>query len=178
MSTVKMQGNASGTGSVTIASPNTNSNQVATLPDRTGNIAMDGPAFSAYNNATQTLSQSTFTKVLFQTEEFDTNNNFTNSTFTPTVAGYYQVTTGIQWTTSQGSAEQILVITKNGASAQGKYLVDTLSATYTLAGSALIYMNGTSDYLEVNAYTANAGTRVINFAPAFTYFQAVLVRAA
>lgn len=43
MSTVKVQGNASGTGSITLASPNTNSNQTQTLPDVTGtSLVIDG----------------------------------------------------------------------------------------------------------------------------------------
>lgn len=39
MSQVKIQGNASGTGIFTIASPNSNNNQTLTLPDSTGTIA-------------------------------------------------------------------------------------------------------------------------------------------
>lgn len=39
MSTVKVQGNASGTGSITLASPNTNSNRTINLPDVDGTIA-------------------------------------------------------------------------------------------------------------------------------------------
>ncbi len=39
MSQIKVQGNASGTGIFTIASPNSNSNQTLTLPDSTGTIA-------------------------------------------------------------------------------------------------------------------------------------------
>lgn len=42
MSTVKVQGNASGSGSITISSPNTNSNRVQTLPDVDGNIITTG----------------------------------------------------------------------------------------------------------------------------------------
>ena len=34
------------------------------------------PAFSARNNATQSLANNTTYKVAFQVEEFDTNNNF------------------------------------------------------------------------------------------------------
>ena len=55
-------------------------------------VAGNGPAFSAYQSTQQTgISSATFTKVNFQTEEFDTNSNFASSTFTPTIAGYYQI---------------------------------------------------------------------------------------
>ena len=49
------------------------------------------PAFSAYQSTLQTLPNVTPTKVLFQTEEFDTAGNFASSVFTAPVAGYYQI---------------------------------------------------------------------------------------
>ena len=53
MSSVKLQGNASGTGSITLFSPNTNNNQTVTLPDAT--TTMVG------TDATQTLTNKTLT---------------------------------------------------------------------------------------------------------------------
>jgi len=44
MSLVQISGNASGTGTLTIAAPNTNSNFTLTLPENTGTIALT-PAF-------------------------------------------------------------------------------------------------------------------------------------
>ena len=41
------------------------------------------------NSDVQTLSSATLTKVTFDTELFDTNNNFADSRFTPTIAGQY-----------------------------------------------------------------------------------------
>jgi hypothetical protein len=46
MSQVKIQGNASGTGIFTIASPNSNSNQTLTLPDSTGTVQVSGNPIS------------------------------------------------------------------------------------------------------------------------------------
>ena len=40
MSTVRVQTNASGTGTFTLASPNSNNNRTATLPDATGTVAL------------------------------------------------------------------------------------------------------------------------------------------
>ena len=63
MSSVRLSGNAGGTGIFTIASPNSNSSPTMTLPDNTGTIittastfAGTGPAFSAYQSSAQTLS--------------------------------------------------------------------------------------------------------------------------
>lgn len=44
MSIVKIQGNASGTGEFTLASPNGNTNRTITLPDATGTVALQGGA--------------------------------------------------------------------------------------------------------------------------------------
>ena len=46
MSSVKIEGNASGTGIFTIASPNSNTNRTLTLPDATGTVQVSGNAIS------------------------------------------------------------------------------------------------------------------------------------
>jgi hypothetical protein len=62
MSIVKIQGNASGTGTLTIAAPNTNSDRTLTLPDQTGTLLVGNgvavtPSAQMYEN-TQTISTS------------------------------------------------------------------------------------------------------------------------
>jgi len=59
------------------------------------NVAGNGPIFSAYSSAGQTVSNNTITKILFDTENFDSNSNFASSRFTPTVAGYYVFTNSL-----------------------------------------------------------------------------------
>ena len=55
------------------------------------NVAGNGPVFEATAAGSQSINSGAYTKVLFATENYDTNNNFASSTFTPTVAGYYQI---------------------------------------------------------------------------------------
>jgi hypothetical protein len=64
-----------------------------TLPVANGGTGLTagGPTFSVYKSSTQTISHNVDTKITFDTEDFDTNNICSNSTFTPSVAGYYQV---------------------------------------------------------------------------------------
>jgi hypothetical protein len=89
---------------------------LVTVPSVTGTAMVSGnmPAFSAYQNSAQSIPNTTWTKVLFEVEEFDTNSNFASSRFTPTVAGYYQLTSQFN---IQGiaSGRNMFVIYKNGS---------------------------------------------------------------
>ena len=49
MSKITLSGNASGTGTLTIASPNTNSDRTLTLPDSTGTIATAESTLAQFN---------------------------------------------------------------------------------------------------------------------------------
>jgi hypothetical protein len=129
------------------------------------------PAFSATRTTTQTVSSSTYTKVLFTTEEFDTNNNFASSTFTPTVAGYYQINAAVGL---NSTGESLIQLYKNGA--LFKTGQDLSTTVYNLAFSALVYANGSSDYFDVYVYPG-AGTTVSG-SSGVTYFQGFLARSA
>ena len=180
MSKIALTPNATGTGVFTISSPATNTNRTLTLPDEAGTVLTSassitqnaGPAFSAYKNATQAITTATFTKVLFQIEEFDTDSCFASSTFTPTVAGYYQAHVGVAADTTTTNTQS--VIYKNGI----KYKRLFISATNTQSElTCLVYLNGSTDYIE--AYTFIVGTSpVISLASDLTFFQASMVRAA
>lgn len=182
MSAVQIQGNASGTGTLTIAAPNTNTNQTLTLPDNTGTListgstfAGTGPAFSAYQNSNQTISAATWTKISLQAEEFDTNSNFdstTNYRFTPTVAGYYSLIGMVSYTTVV--ATLYLAVYKNGS--QNKTFFNALSGSAGISGPALIYFNGSTDYVEMYAYVAGGAT--VQSGLTSTYFQGFLARVA
>lgn len=192
MSSVSIQGNASGTGIFTIASPNSNTNRTLTLPDNTGTVittgstfGSTGPAFGAYASAVQSLSNSTLTKIQFNTEEFDTANcydNATNYRFTPNVAGYYQITmaSAISSTaTGVANTQLVCAIYKNGSSFKfgGSTL---LNNTYDMiaAVSALIYLNGSTDYVEGYFRQISGGTLNTAVGQTVCYFQGSLARAA
>ena len=141
-----------------------------------------GPAFSAYNSAATTVSNGTWTKIAFQTEEFDTANCFdstTNYRFTPNVAGYYQVDGAVQFTSTVSTAVARTGIWKNGTAF--KYGVQShASATKIIStvASALIYMNGSTDYIELYGYQDTGSSQTTQNSPDSTYFQAVMVRGA
>ena len=190
MSKIALSGNASGTGTLTLSAPNTNSDRTLTLPDNSGTLlsnastfAGTGPAFSAYSNATTTLtSANTAYKIPFQIAEFDTAScydNATNYRFTPNVAGYYQVTAILGCGAVASNYFQSVVF-KNGSRFTDLINFPTsASAGPVLGGGTLMYMNGTTDYIEIYAQSSAAGAVVYGSnVGARTMFQAFLARAA
>jgi hypothetical protein len=113
------------------------------------------PAFFATTNGNQSITNSTFTKVTLDLEIFDTNNNFASSTFTPTIAGYYQISGGISNLNGNTPTRTIVSIFKNGSGYAG-FGDYTASSAYRTYGSALVYMNGTTDYIELYTYLAGS----------------------
>jgi hypothetical protein len=137
------------------------------------------PAFSAYNNATQSISSNTLTKILFQVEDFDTNNNFASSRFTPTIAGYYQINAGLNIAPA-ASGVAAVAIYKNGNEWQSGSQIP-MNGTYSVRPvvSTLIYFNGSTDYVEIyglqiSGGSLNVGTNVT----IATWFTGSLVRGA
>ena len=182
MSSVVISGDTSGTVSVTV--PAVAGTNTATLPAATGTVMVSGamPAFSAYASISQIVTANTFTKLQANIKEFDTAScydNVTNYRFTPTVAGYYQVTCQVNPSSTLTSTRTLTTIYKNGTLFKEGVDVNTAAAGRSQV-SALVYMNGTTDYLEF--YFLLNGTGTLSTAVSLTYndnyFQAVLVRAA
>jgi hypothetical protein len=134
-------------GSLNLVSADGASDLTVTFPATTGTAMVSGnmPAFSA--NGTTSIVSSTLTTLTFATEIFDTNNNFASNTFTPTVAGYYQINFGMSYA-SAPAGQAYCQLRKNGTfysnavQSSGGYLTSH-------TGSVLVYMNGTTDYLTV-----------------------------
>jgi hypothetical protein len=141
--------------------------------DLASNVAGTGPAFSAFQSSAQTLGNLSNTKLTFTTEVFDTNNNFASSTFTPTVAGYYQINCGF----SVGASGTVMILTlfKNGSGIY-KFVNSNGSAASTVSGSGLVYLNGSTDYVEV--YGLLVSGQVLAATSSETYFNGCMVRAA
>lgn len=143
------------------------------------NLPNGGPAFSATRSGTQSIANATFTKVQYNSEEFDTNSNYDPTTdfrFTPTVAGYYSVNASAGWGFTSGFS--ISTIYKNGSVAKWGSLAASTGAGTLSTVSVLIYMNGSTDYVESYVYQQAGSSQNITANTVETYFQAALVRAA
>jgi len=150
------------------------------------NVVGNGPAFSAYQlngSANQSISSDVWTKAKIDTEEFDTNNNYNPSTyrFTPTVAGYYQVNGCLYLRNATVSALKIVGLYKNGSLYKSGISLYLTGNYYTAADnfnvSSLVYLNGSTDYVELYAYISSSAAS-IGYGSDNSYFNASLVRAA
>jgi hypothetical protein len=133
--------------------------------------ASAAPAFSAYRSTNQSSPSGSFTRINCDIEEFDTNSNYSSFTFTPTVAGYYQVQVAVL---PAGNVSQIAVyIYKNGNVAKAS----NVNINGSALASALVQMNGSTDYLEGYVYMVGASPAILG-SSAYSYFQAFLARSA
>jgi hypothetical protein len=141
-----------------------------------GNI----PAFSAYRTGSdQSVTTVTYTKVQFNSEQFDTNNNWdtTNYRFLPTVAGYYLLNASVVHNPS--GATFIIRLYKNGASSTTQGLSTIVASSGTIGAgtstgfSELVFANGTTDYFEIFGYSSAASPGF----QASSYFTGHLVKA-
>ena len=110
-----------------------------------------GPTFSAYAAADQTgISSGVITKVTLGTEEWDTASCFASSRFTPNVGGYYLIT-GTVKANSATMTECIAAIFKNGSlfhTGQADVFAST-NASITAVVTAVVFLNGSTDYVEL-----------------------------
>lgn len=128
------------------------------------------PAFRAYGQNQQNFAANTWTKVTYDVEVFDTDNKFTNSRFTPGVAGYYYVSARMQAANS-GSASCFVAIYKNGVND----LQDSTELNPFASGNpnGIIYLSAT-DYIEVYANINYSGGN--SNGNNILYFSAVGIR--
>jgi hypothetical protein len=136
------------------------------------------PAFRAGRASNQSVSSATNTKVQYDNEFFDTNNNYdtTNYRFTPTVAGYYQINATAQLIATSGTVF-LIVIYKNGAAYQRCSSFYGSANEFGSAGSALVYCNGSTDYIEVYTYILGTSPYVFGDLTIST-FSGCLIRGA
>lgn len=167
-------------GTVVEVSPTIINNASVTQAKLAANVAGNGPAFSAYQNAATTINTSTTTKIALQLEEFDTANAFdstTNYRFMPQVAGYYQVNGCINFAPS-AVGFRFIYIYKNGSNFKsGQNIVGGAVNFTQITISAIVYLNGSTDYIELYG-NQNSGGSLATGGTSDIYFQAALIRSA
>ena len=151
-------------------------------------VAGNGPAFSAWASSTISIGSFTWTRANYDTKEFDTSNCFNNTSstatlnglsvpayaFCPNVEGYYMIIGSHLLSSTITTFNSIyknggLVKTGNIATTQPSYNSEAQV-------SAVVYLNGTGDYVQI--YVNAASSTTVAASQSGTIFQAFLARAA
>jgi len=167
---------AGGGGTILTPASSIASDVTVQVPSADCVLGIQGPAFSAYAGTTTSVPNATSTKITFNTEDFDTANCFSSSRFTPNVAGYYQINAAVYFATgtNYGNAE----IFKNGSEFRSGPLCNGNGSGITTLVSSLVYLNGSTDYVEIYGYQSSGGTTNSQASQQYTWFNGSLVRAA
>ncbi len=122
----------------------------------------------------QTITSTSDTIIAF-IDDYDPQNWLNASThrFQPTIAGYYMVTLGVWWATGSSGDQTNIQMRKNGNSFFINQHPVVTTTGLSQSGSRLIYMNGTTDYLDFTAYTTSPPSLALQSANG-TWFTAIL----
>lgn len=188
MSSIVLSGDTSGT--VTVAVPAVAGTNTVTIAAQTGTLNAAGPAFSVYPSGSTTIPNNSTTILAWNTKIFDTASAFNNTgstatlnglsvpaySFCPPVAGYYQISGNIAYTTSTGVVQNSIF--KNGASPLAA-ICPASSNGASPCVSVIVYLNGTGDYISLYGYQLSGGSyNSLSGRPDLNWIFGALVRGA
>ncbi len=193
MANLKLK-NPSG-GSLALVSADGASDLTVTFPAVTGTAMVSGnmPAFSAYLSSNQSITDSTATKIAFDTETFDTNSRYNNTgstvngipaySFLPNVAGYYLINAGGYAKNNLNTqAYSQITMLKNGSDYRAGSFVwigggGAINWSVSVI-SDIVYCNGTTDYINIYAVISGTSPLYQGGTSVYTNFSGVLIKAA
>jgi hypothetical protein len=136
-----------------------------------------GPTFRAYRTTSdQSFSQNVLTKIQYNAEDWDTATSYdptTNYRFTPTTSGYYQFTV-IAYLQAGSTGDSQMILRKNGSNNSSSY-IGSSATNYAPVVNGLVFLNGSTDYIEGFIYSAGTAPYVLN-SQIGSYFSAVWIR--
>jgi len=167
---------------ITIGASGDTTNVIGTLQNNGAGVGgTNTPAFEAYLSANQTISHDTVTKIQFNTEVYDTDNCYDNSTnyrFTPTTAGKYFVYGNIiGFANTSNLNSNRAIIKKNGTIVKYAFsdFRNNPAKTNSVMATTVVDMNGSSDYIELFAlveYSSSATVQVLGESYNYSAFGA------
>lgn len=140
---------------------------------------MTGPVkFSVYRNSAFTMPGSgTPTKIQFDTEDYDTGNNFdstTNYRFTAPVAGFYLFLATVNWNANTAATNHICYIYKNGVRFKDGPLLFSASTSGNIGVIVMDMIDlAASDYVEI--WAGNGGSSASGDTGTLTHFSGALL---
>ncbi|CEP67897.1 Complement C1q protein [Moorella glycerini] len=133
------------------------------------------PAFRAYQSTAQSLAAATWTKIAFQTENYDQGNVYDNAEyqFIAPTGGIYIVSARVHFAGGLDGENHAAAVYVNGA-AHSRLKQGPIGAVDedSVGGTVLLKL-AAGDYVEIYGYSSNA--RDTQVASTYTYFAAVRV---
>ena len=119
------------------------------------------PAFRVYLNSNTAQTQNTDTKIPYNTEDFDTDNAYDNSSnyrFTPQTSGKYFIQVQVGFDGADANGRVVVYVFKNGSSYSFSSFGVASTADYggVCQHSDVVTLNGSTDYVE--GYVNYTGT--------------------
>jgi hypothetical protein len=141
------------------------------------------PAFEAIKSANQTgIVTNTFTKVAYQTENWDDTSAYDNATnyrFTPKTIGRYLVEASVSWDTVETSGDAfVIAIYRNGSAYRVQTVRPYATQPFTHQISTEVNVTAATDYFEVFVRHLGTNNRTITADATATWFSARLLKAA
>lgn len=124
----------------------------------------------AYRAGAQSVGASVAVVIVYNTEQYDTNNEYNPATgrFTATRAGYYQVNASYRMDAMNGGKQMDIYIYKNGVNYTSMSMYTTTTNGTMVNISDIIPLNAT-DYIEIQMAQADTGARDIIASASGTY---------
>ena len=147
---------------------------------QTGFGGVNTPAFGAERSSAQSISSGTRTTIVFNNEFYDSSSAYDTSTgkFTPQTAGKYFVIANVILQ-SGGNGDFSLAFAelyKNSSVITESVFDDRSdenSRCHTAAPSAVVDMNGSSDFILIQAYISSTGSPEVSDMSTFTAFKII-----
>ena len=132
----------------------------------------------AYRNAEQSIAGRTAEKILIDTISFDTEDVVdvtTNNRIIPNLAGYYQVSGNARLGGIPDGEHFFCSIFKNGERVSaGAYFRSGSSGQGISTVSDLVYMNGTTDYLEIYIWSSSSSDLPLTVGESFQNYISIV----
>lgn len=130
--------------------------------------------------ADQSVASATNDVLISFVDDFDPQNwwDATAKRFTPTVAGYYNIALHAWWTAAGTTTNQYNIQIRKNASTFAIFQNQTVTGSgLSQGGSRVVYLNGSTDYVDFTAYNGDTTSRSLQWGGAGqgTWFSAALI---